>query len=188
MHKFKLIHNSLLGAALALAIMPAASNAEAFNGPYAGVEAGLGKLKTEGSTLVGPFRRTDDSAVVSAVAGYRLPLGEESPIVLGVEGNAGLYTNGGDARYGVTGIGGMKIGEKALLYGKVGYAWLDGVQTGAGEGVDGLLLGGGAELALNDRISARAEYRRIGFGGVNFPDNTLEFKGHEVVAGVLFNF
>lgn len=188
MRKTTIINRHLLGTALALALVPGMASAEPFSGPYAGVEAGLGKLKTEGSTLIGPFKRTDETAVVSAVAGYRMPLGEELPVVLGVEGNAGIHTNGGDARYGIAGTAGVKIGDAALLYGKVGYAWLDGVQTGAGEGIDGLLLGGGAELALTDSISARAEYRYIDYGGVNFPDNTLDFKGHEVMAGVLFNF
>ncbi len=179
---------TLVGAACAATMAPGVANAEPFDGPYIGVEAGLGKLKSEGSLLTGPFKQTDDSAVISAVAGYRLPLGDDLPVVLGAEGSAGLYTNGSDARYGVAGLGGMKIGDTALLYGKVGYAWLDGVLTGAGKGIDGLMLGGGAELALTDTISARAEYRRIDYGGVNFPDNTIDWTGHEFVAAVLSNF
>ncbi|MBV1917209.1 MAG: outer membrane beta-barrel protein [Sphingomonadaceae bacterium] len=172
----------------ALVMLPELAAAESFNGPYAGIEAGLGILKTEGSILTGPFKETDNSAVTSAVIGYRMPLGKNAPVVLGAEGSAGIYTNGGDARYGVSGIGGVRLGDKALIYGRVGYAWLDGIQTGAGKGVDGLVLGGGVELALTKRISARADYKHIDYGGVNFPDNTLDFKGHEITGSLLFNF
>jgi outer membrane immunogenic protein len=188
MHISNFIRPCLTGSLLALALAPSVASADAFNGPYAGVEAGLGILKTEGSILTGPISESDNSAMVSAVAGYRMPLGD-SPVVLGAEGSVGTYTSGkGDLRYGAAGIGGVKLGERALVYGKVGYAWLDGVPNGTGEGIDGLVLGGGAELALSDRVSARAEYRHIDYGGINFPDNTLDFTGHEVTAAVLFNF
>ncbi len=142
MHISNFIRPCLTGSLLALALAPSVANADAFNGPYAGVEAGLGILKTEGSILTGPISESDNSAMVSAVAGYRMPLGD-SPVVLGAEGSVGTYTSGkGDLRYGAAGIGGVKLGERALVYGKVGYAWLDGVPNGTGEGIDGLVLGG----------------------------------------------
>jgi len=178
----------LAALAMALSVAPQMASAEAFNGPYAGVEAGLGQIKAEGSILTGPIKIRDDSASVGVVAGYRMPVAEGMPVVLGVEGNLGLYTEGGDARYGLAGIGGMKIGDSALLYGKVGYGWHDGVENGVGSGLDGVLFGGGAEVALSERISARAEYRQIDYDEVNFPDNSLDYTGHEFMAGVLFNF
>jgi outer membrane immunogenic protein len=188
MFETKYLKPAIAGLALALAAAPQVASAEAFNGPYAGVEAGLGKIKAEGSILTGPVEITDDSASVGVVAGYRMPISAELPVVLGIEGNAGLYTEGGDARYGIAGIGGLKIGESALLYGRLGYAWHDGVETGAGRGLDGLLFGGGAEVALTNRISARAEYRQIDYNEIRFPDNSLDFTGHEFMVGVLFNF
>ena len=188
MHESKYLKPAHAGLALGLAAAPQVASAEAFSGPYAGIEAGLGQIKVEGSILTGPIKAKDDSAAVGLVAGYRLPVGADLPVVVGIEGNAGLYTEGGDARYGVAGIGGMKIGESALLYGKVGYAWHDGIRTGAGKGLDGLLFGGGAEVALTQRISARAEYRQIDYDKISCPDNTLDFTGHEFMACVLFNF
>lgn len=188
MHESKYLKPGLAAFALALGAIPQIASAEAFNGPYAGVEAGLGQIKAEGSILTGPVKFTDDSASVGVVAGYRAPISAELPVVLGIEGNAGLYTEGGDARYGLAGIGGLKIGESALLYGKVGYAWHDGIRTGAGKGLDGVLFGGGAEVALTNRISARAEYRQIDYDKISFPDNSLDYTGHEFMAGVLFNF
>ena len=174
-------------AAAALAF-PASASAEVFNGPYAGAEAGIGVVKTKGSTFAGPFKDSDSSVITGAVIGYRLPLGDDSPIVLGAEGNAGIYADGTDARYGISGIGGVRIGEKALVYLRGGYGWLDGVQTGAGKGVDGAVIGGGAEFGITDAISIRADYKYLDYGGVDFPDNTLDFKGHEITAGLLFNF
>jgi outer membrane immunogenic protein len=178
----------LLACAAGFALAPAAAQAEVFDGPYAGVEAGLGILKAKGTTFAGPVSSKDESGVVSAVLGYRLPLGESSPVVVGAEGNVGLYTNGGDAHYGISGIGGFRIGESALIYLRAGYGWLDGVETGDGKGLDGLVLGGGAEMKLTDSLSARADYRHIDYGGFDYVDNSFDFKGDEIVASLLFNF
>ena len=174
--------------ALALGTLPTVASAESFNGPYAGLEAGIGIVKVEGSTIAGPFKDTDTSAIAGVVAGYRMPLGENSPIMLGVEGNLGVYADGGDARYGVSGIGGVRIGDKALAYLRAGYGWLEGQPNGSTGKLDGLVLGGGAEVQLSDAISARADYKYLDLGGVNFPDNTLSFEGHEIAASLIFNF
>ncbi len=50
------------------------------------------------------------------------------------------------------------------------------------------MLGGGVELAFDDRVSARVEYRHIDYGEVTFPDNTVDHNGHEIMPGILFNF
>jgi len=185
-HKSVLSLLAIGGATLALT--PAQARAEAFNGPYAGVGAGVGILKSKGSTLAGPFKNSDNSAVVSAVLGYRLPLGSDSPIVVGAEGDVGIYSEGSDARYGISGIGGVRLGERGLIYARAGYGWLDGIQTGVSKGIDGLVLGGGGELKLTDAITARADYKYLDYGGVNVPDNIVSFKGHEITASLLFNF
>lgn len=179
---------ALLCAGASLAILPGVASAETFNGPYAGVEAGVGILKTKGSTLAGPFKDSESSAMAAAVLGYRMPLGGDGPIVLGVEGDVGIYEDGSNARYGISGIGGVRIADGGLLYGRVGYGWLDGIQTGIGKGIDGLVLGGGAEFKISGNLSARADYKYLDYGGVSFPDNTLDFKGHEITASLLFNF
>jgi outer membrane immunogenic protein len=172
----------------ALALVPAQAHAEAFDGPYAGVEAGVGILKSKGATIAGPFSNSASSAVLSAVVGYRMPLGENSPIVVGAEGNVGIYSKGSNARYGVSGIGGVRVSDSGLLYLRAGYGWLDGIQTGLGKGIDGLVLGGGGEVKLTEKLTARADYKYLDYGGVNVPDNIVSFKGHEVVGSVLLNF
>lgn len=179
---------ALVWAGAALVMLPGVASAEPFDGPYAGVEAGVGILKTKGSTLAGPFKDSSSSAIAGAVLGYRMPLGEDSPIVLGAEGNVGIYEDGSNSRYGISGIGGVRIADSGLLYGRVGYGWLDGIQTGSGKGIDGLVLGGGAEFKISGNLSARADYKYLDYGGVSFPDNTRNFKGHEMTAGLLFNF
>ncbi len=184
----KSLRLALACAGTALVATPGFASAEPFNGPYAGVEAGVGVLKTKGSTIAGPFKDSDTSAIAGVVLGYRLPLGADSPIVVGAEGNLGIYEDGSNARYGVSGIGGVRIGDGGLAYLRAGYGWLEGIQTGAGKGIDGLVLGGGGEIRLTDAISARADYKYLDYGGVNFPDNTIDFKGHEITASLLFNF
>lgn len=174
--------------AFLFSVTPGIAHAEDFNGPYIGAEAGIGILDTEGSTIAGPFENTDTSAVVGAVLGYRTPLGTDSRVIVGIEGNLGLYTDGSDARYGVSGIGGYRIGDNGLAYLRAGYGWRDGVQTGAGKGIDGLVLGGGYEFGLTKNVSLRLDYKYLDYGDVNFPDNTVDFSGHEVTGGVLFNF
>lgn len=186
-HRYLKFSPLLVTAAL-LGVVPEAAFAEAFDGPYAGVEAGIGILKSKGSTIAGPFKKSEDSAVASVILGYRTTLGADSPIMVGAEGSLGIHSNGSNARYGVSGIGGVRIAENGLAYVRAGYGWLDGIQTGAGSGIDGLVLGGGAEIRLSERMSARADYKYFDYGGVNFPDNTIDFKGHEIVASILFNF
>ncbi len=164
------------------------AHAEAFNGPYVGAEAGVSVLERKGSTLLGPIEDSDTAGTAGLVAGYRMPVGEDSPIVLGVEGKLGLNTSGGDARYGVSGIGGVKLGQKALVYLRAGYAWIDNQPDGVDGKLEGVALGGGAEYALTSKVSARLDYRHLDLDDIDFPDNTLSFKGHEMTASVLYNF
>lgn len=175
-----------LGAAMAtLAMAPGIASAEPFNGPYAGAEAGMGIMKSKGTTLAGPLSKSDDSAMIGGVAGYRMPLGKDEPLVLGAEGGAAIDTQHGDARYMVSGIGGVKFSNQAMVYGRVGYAWNEGLPKGADHG---LVLGAGAEVALTDTLGVRAEYRNIDYGKINFPDNVADYKGHEIMAGLMYNF
>lgn len=173
------------GAVAAVTMMPGLANAEAFNGPYAGAEVGLGALKSTGSTLAGPFKETNETIVIGAIAGYHVSLGENFPFVLGTEGGVGVNTDGGDPRFMVSGISGLKIGGKALVYGRAGYAWNHELSK---DTENGLVLGGGAELAINEHMRARLEYRHIDYGEITFPDNTADYNGHEIMAGVFFNF
>ena len=175
-------------AALMITLVPGMTQAQEFEGPYVAVEAGIGVIKIDGSTIVGPIDEVDNSGLVGAVLGYRSHVGANTRFVLGVEGTLGLYTNGTNERYGIYGIGGYRVGDKGLFYLRLGYSWLEGVQTGIGTGVDGLAFGGGYEFGISERINLRLDYRYINYGGVSIPDNTLDFDGHEITTAILFKF
>lgn len=125
---------------------------------------------------------------MGGVLGYRSPFGANGRFVLGIEGDLGFYSNGSNERYGLYGIGGYRVGEKGLAYLRFGYGWLEGIQTGIGTGVDGLVFGGGYEFGLRERMNLRVDYRYLDYGGVNIPDNTLDFDGQEITVAVLFDF
>ncbi|MEE8295272.1 MAG: outer membrane beta-barrel protein [Sphingomonadales bacterium] len=169
-------------------LVPGASHAEEFKGPYVAVEGGIGVLKTDGTTLGGPVDEAENSGLLSGVLGYRSPVGANGRLVLGAEGIFGFYTSGTNLHYGVYGIGGYRVGDKGLAYLRVGYGGLKDVQTGTGNSLDGPVFGGGYEFSIHEKANLRLDYRYLSYGDVNIPDNTLDFSGHEITAGLLFNF
>jgi len=185
--KFSLDKICVLASLFAI-VAPGSIQAAEFDGPYVGAEAGIGILKMEGTTLGGPADVSDNSGLLSGVLGYRSPVGEDGRFVLGLEGVLGLYTSGTNMHYGVYGIGGYRVGENGLVYLRVGYGGLNGVQTATGSGVDGPVFGGGYEVSLQENISLRLDYRYLSYGDVNVPDNAIDYSGHEITTAVLFSF
>lgn len=182
--RIHLLKSAIAALAAGFALAPAAAHAEGFDGPYVGAQGGLGILNAEGSTLAGPVDTSDSEAVVGGFAGYRSSLGGTG-LVLGVEGDVGIGIDSGDGRYGVSGIGGIKLGDSTLVYTRVGYGWRDGMPADTG---DGLVLGGGIETKLSDSLGLRLDYKRLDLDDTNFPDNTIDYSGHEVTGGVVFSF
>jgi len=178
--KFAVVVSTMIVAAV-----PAAAHAEDYEGPYVGVEGGIGILNTDGTTIAGPFETSDTSAFFGGLAGLRTHVSGDAGLVVGVEGDLGVYTVGGDIRYGVSAIGGFEPAKGTLLYGRIGYAGRDGFPTGAG---DGLMFGGGVETALSDSINIRLDYKHLDLGEIDIPDNSADYSGHEVTAGVVFGF
>jgi len=185
--KFTLDKICALASLFAIAA-PGSIQAEDFDGPYAGVEAGLGIIKTDGTTILGPVNTSESSGLFSGVLGYRSPVGDSGRVVLGIEGIFGFYTQGTNKHYGVYGIGGYRVGENGMIYLRAGYGGVDGVQTGAGTGLDGPVFGGGYEFHLSSSATLRLDYRYLAYGDVNAVDNTLDFSGHEITTAFLFNF
>lgn len=167
------------------AFIPGAAQAKGFDGPYAGVEAGLSILDAKGATLAGPFDETDEAAFVGGLLGYRTPVSENGGLIVGLEGDLGVATDGGDVRYGVSGIAGVKLGGSSLLYGRVGYAGRDGLPEGTG---DGVMFGGGFETRLAERLNLRLDYKYIDLGSIDFTDNMAEFTEHEITGGLVLEF
>ena len=99
----------LIGAASAILLTSTAAQAESFSGPYIGLEAGYAVTDVDGVTIAGPFERTEHSAVLAGIAGYRIPVGPDGPVVVGAEASAGSYTRRADMRYGLAGSVGLRL-------------------------------------------------------------------------------
>lgn len=188
MHKLNTIHRSLLAGALAFAVMPGVAQAEPFSGEYLGVQAGAVILEKDRTRFAGPSSESTTEPTASLIFGYRTPITERSPIVLGIEGELGGVSDKINARFGVSGIAGYRIGDSALAYGRVGYTSLSNLDPGSGSD-EALSLGGGLEFNLSDRLNLRADYRYEDYGTVIAAiDNILKVKAHQVSAGLLYTF
>ncbi len=178
----------LTASACALALAPGVAHAEPFSGEYIGVQAGVVVLDEKLSRLSGPSTDSSTEPTASLVFGYRTPISDRSPIVLGIEGDLGAISDNINARFAVSGIAGYRIGDSALAYGRLGYAAVNDIAPNSG--TDGALsFGGGVEFNLTGKLNLRADYRYEDFGKVvNFVDNVREVKAHEVTAGLLYTF
>jgi len=182
MKKFTLLGVAMIMGALNLAPM---AQAEDFNGTYAGLQAGFGAVKFDGTVLDGAVDDVHNSFTLGGVVGYRGQLSQTSPIVLGVEADLDFYTNDSDWRYGGYGIAGFKTSEKGLLFGRVGYTKL---RSGLSNTLDGMVYGGGYEHSIGNMASLRLDYRYLNYGDTNLADNRVEYGGHEAKVVFIVNF
>jgi outer membrane immunogenic protein len=125
---------TLLLAAAALMAIPAAAHAQDVTSdgsraygidPYVGVMGGYEGFDSDpghGIPNSVPGDRLK-GGLVEGVAGVNVPLGA---FFVGVEGNAAKgFTGDIDWQYGVHGRVGVRAGETGLVYGKVGYQWIN---------------------------------------------------------------
>jgi outer membrane immunogenic protein len=126
--------------------------------PYVGVSAVYDSFdsKQNGSETpaFGP-----DGWLAEAVAGVNVPLGDK--FFVGVEGNVAKGVDGDmDWEYGAAGRAGLHLADMGLLYGKVGYNWveLDNAPVGVDRSFDGVVWGAGFELGPRaGKIRVRGE-------------------------------
>lgn len=172
----------LLAAAAALALVPAAAQAEAFDGAYGGVELGWERNRSP----------LGDAFNYGLYAGYNKKVADA--LVLGVEAKAALTT--ADTKLGNVELeGGRSLGaaarvgvlanEKTMVFGKLGYEnvrleW--DVENGNDwhKNYDALVLGAGVEYALNPKAVVR-----VGYDYTNGEDG---YRRHSVKTGVAFHF
>ena len=139
--------------------------------PYFGVMGGWEQFDNERANGIpqalnadGSVRRSykPSGALVQGVVGVNVPLG---PVFVGAEGNVIKGVDGNiDWEYGAAGRFGVRAGDSGLLYGKVGYQWVNfdhfsarstnGGRTGRDYGA--VTYGIGAEVGPKD----------IGLGGI----------------------
>lgn len=93
--------------------------------PYVGVLGGWERFDRQSNAgiPVQPNGYRLDGAMVQGVAGVNVPLG---PVFVGAEGNVAKGVSGDiDWEYGAAGRFGLRAGESGLIYGKVGYQWVN---------------------------------------------------------------
>ncbi|MBW6529100.1 opacity protein [Sphingomonas sp. RHCKR7] len=133
----------LLAAVAAAFLVPAAAQAQDTTSdgsrkfgidPYVGVMGGYEGFESDpghGIPYNAPGNRLK-GGLVEGVAGVNVPLGA---FFVGVEGNAAKgFTGDIDWEYGVHGRAGVRAGETGLVYGKVGYQWVNFDRYGSNSG------------------------------------------------------
>jgi opacity protein-like surface antigen len=179
---------ALAATSLAFASVPAIARAEPFDGEYLGLQAGGVILEKDLIRLTGPSSDSTTEPAASLIFGYRTPITERSPLVLGIEGELGAVSDKINARFSVSGIAGYRIGESALAYGRVGYASMSNIARGSGSD-EAVSFGGGVEFSLAERLNLRADYRYEDYGRVIAQiDNIVDAKAHAFTAGLLYSF
>ena len=202
--------NSKYLVAAALLVLPVAGHAqdvsESFAGPYVGGQVGYGNRSIDvdfGLAGVPDFDRDRDSVDYGAFVGFDAPVGTN--FVIGGEAEIGA---GGrklrqtlapsltasvdpDWNYMFSGRAGFLAGERALVYGRLGYGAekvdirVTDATTPANSFRDdgwseGVVYGGGVEYALTPSTSARVEYRYKDYDG--------SYNNQQVLAGVALRF
>lgn len=176
--------NAIVGVVLASVATSSVARADdKFEGLYGAIEAGVGIVKQEGTTFLGPIDETEETAIIGAVVGARTDWGDDKQTVFGLEAGGDLYTDSSQWRYGIYGLAGRKIRGNDLAYVRVGY----GKFNGDTQDLEGMVLGAGYELELNKRTSLRFDYKALFYGDVNFVDNAIDYQGHEVTMALVFH-
>lgn len=90
--------------------------------PYIAVMGGYERFDKDAGHRI-PRQRGLDGALVQGIVGVNVPLG---PVFVGAEGNVAKGVDGNiDWEYGAAGRFGFRAGDSGLLYGKVGYQWVN---------------------------------------------------------------
>lgn len=180
----------------ALLITPAAAQTKNWTGPYAGVHVGYGwadvdHRQTNGGMPVGPYSYDAEGLLAGVTVGYNHQMQQ---LVLGIEAEGGYMDITGTGRIpsstppnyqaldvdgGFYGLIAGRIGfafDRTLVYGKGGWAYMDGDAgqkttkpgyiTHRSEAFQGFVYGAGVEHALTERMSIKFEWLRFDFDSV----------------------
>lgn len=201
-----LIASASLAIATAIAAATPAAAQEAFEGPYAGIEAGWNKNKVgSAETDIGRANigRSQGSATAGVFAGYnhkvadRIVLSAEAGFSMGLDdavtrsGGGTLASIDPEYSFNLGARAGYLVDDTTLLYVRGGYENLRGsvrIIDAVGsrynkDTLDGWSLGGGVERMLTQKVSARIEYRYSDLGG-----GDTKFQRHQALVGVAYHF
>lgn len=150
--------------------------------PYFGVLGGYDSFDptTYNSATTG---RRLEGAQIEGVLGANLPIG---PLFIGAEGVGAKGFGPINWEYGARGRAGLRIGDSGLIYGSVGYTWIDMKQDRGFTNRDDWVYGLGIEVGPKD----------IGLGGITgragprlrLSAETYNLKSIRPMAGVVFHF
>jgi outer membrane immunogenic protein len=181
----------ITSSAIALAFMNAAVPSTAYaqdgegsrlSGPHIGIDAVSDSLEANQPTSTRDASRRGFGGRINlgydAVLGNMVLLGAEAGIGTGGRSvtqaslAGGRYTVNPGLTYDVTARAGIAPGGGFALYGRAGYRWLKTTQSVSGQAANnfsvketerGFTYGGGAEIAVSQGFSLRAEYNRTKF-------------------------
>ncbi len=201
----KRILSSVAAVALTAGFATAAS-AEPFNGPYVGVQAGwsqddVGTPSTPAGDVT--FDRSQDSVSGGLFMGYdykispRVVVGAEAGVQVAADDSivrdfgSTRVTMDPERSLDLTARAGYLVNDDTLLYARGGYTNArvkTSIEDSAGirsasTNRDGWLVGGGAEHALSDNVSARLEYRYSDLG-----EGDGGFDRHQALFGLSYRF
>ncbi|MFZ3484087.1 opacity protein [Sphingomonas sp. 3-13AW] len=141
--------------------------------PYVAVLGGWEQFDNEPNEpgIPAPARGRLDGSLVQGIVGFNVPLG---PVFVGAEGNVAKGISGDiDWQYGVAGRAGVRAGESGLIFGKVGYQWVNFAAFGKDSpDYHAMTYGLGFEVGPKD----------IGLGGVT-GNGGLRFRGEVTTFG-----
>lgn len=195
---------TVLASFAGLVALPA--QAEDFDGPYIGVQAGWNRAEVADRTIDAQPIDTEvsrDALVLGGYAGYnhqindRFVIGAEAGFSGAFDDEVRAHSDGTaltiDPRYSfdLTARAGYLVNDKTLIYVRGGYANArvrttlvsDEGTTRVSDNLDGWLVGGGVERVLTDNISARLEYRYTDFG-----NDGGQHDQHQALVGISYNF
>ncbi len=184
----------LISAAAAASLIPAVAMAQSGSvddagatrriEPYVGVMGGVHNFDSEtGKEGIPPVGYK--GRMVEGVAGVNYNVA--GPLVVGVEGTASKGVSGDiDWEYGVAGRAGGKAGKDSLIFGKVGYKWVNFDALGPDSpDFHGTTYGAGVELSPADMgSSAQSSNIRLRVQA----DTLGNFRSIRPMAGVVAKF
>lgn len=150
--------------------------------PYFGILGGYNSFDRT-RNAAGLANSRFDGAQIEGILGVNIPLG---PLFVGVEGHGAKGFGDIDWEYGVRGRAGARIGDSGLIYGSVGYTWIEPRENRGFTDVKDWVYGLGVEVGPRD----------IGLGGITgesgarlrFSVETMDFNSIRPMAGVIFHF
>ncbi|MHA6722183.1 opacity protein [Sphingomonas sp. RS2018] len=147
--------------------------------PYFAIRGGWEQFDAEANRagVPAPIRSNKlNGSLVEGIVGFNVPLG---PVFVGAEGNVAKGVSGDiDWQYGAAGRFGLRAGDSGLIYGKVGYQWVNfAKRVPTNRDYNDVTYGAGFEVGPKD----------IGLGGIT-GNSGLRLRGEVSTFGDFHSF